>query len=75
MLNTTSMEGFNYTLTYTHIASNRSWTYGLKEKSGKEVLTSMKDLVETQLPKYGIQMAQYHADGAGELIGKHIRDY
>ena len=35
----------------------------------------MKDFVEVQPIAYGLRLRRYHADGAGELAGQHIRKY
>lgn len=75
VLNTPSMEGYKHGLQFKHGESKKVYVYGLVTKSGDEVLECMKDLVEVQLPADGITMKRYHADGAGELIGKHIRNY
>ena len=34
-----------------------------------------EDIVEVQLVQDELTMKMYHADGAGELIGRHIREY
>jgi hypothetical protein len=75
VLNTPSMEGFKHGLQFKHKDAKKVYVYGLVSKSGDEVLKCMKDLVEVQLVADGLQMKRYHADGAGELIGKHIRNY
>ena len=48
---------------------------GLHTKSGDYVLKCVKDLVEVQLVQDGLTIKRCHADGAGELIGWHIRKY
>jgi hypothetical protein len=75
LLNTASMEGYKHVLAFKHSDSKKMWIYGMKTKSGEEVLECIKNLVEVKLPQDGITMNRYHADGAGELIGKHVRTY
>lgn len=75
VLNTPSLEGYKHVLQFKHREAKKVYVYGLKTKSGDEVLQCLKDLVEIQLPADGLVMKRYHADGAGELIGKHIRNY
>ena len=74
-INTPSVEGFKYAVKYTDCATKMSWQWGLKPREGSELLTTMKKLVEEELPKHNIDMKHYHADGGKELISKSVREY
>jgi hypothetical protein len=68
-LNCPSRDGYLYVLVYTDHASKYTWLYGLKNKD--QANDCLQHLVEVRLPALGIQMRHYHADGAGELVGKN----
>ena len=75
VLNTPSMAGYKHVLVLKHSDAKKVWAYGLKTTCGEEVLKCMKDFVEVQLTADGLRLRRYHADGAGELVGQHIRKY
>ena len=58
-----------------HSDAKKVWAYGLRTKCIEVVLKCMKDFVEVQLTADGLRLRIYHADGAGELVGLHIRKY
>jgi hypothetical protein len=63
-------------LLFTCKGTKHIFPYGLKTRTEKDILWYVKDLVENVLPKFGAhRWKHYHADGAGELIGKSIKNY
>ena len=75
VLNTPSKEGYKHVFAFKHSDVRKVSVYGLHTKSGDKVLKCVKDLVEVQLVQVRLTMKRYHADGAGESIGTHIRNY
>jgi hypothetical protein len=59
--------------TFTDHASKYVTAYGLKKKS--EAIQNLKRFIETDSKKLGESIKHYHADGAGELVGKDTLDY
>jgi hypothetical protein len=76
-VNTPSREGYRYTLVFTDVATKEFWAYGLKNRTGDEVLACLKNLVEVKLRQYPGEhrLQHYHADGGAELLDKKIREY
>ena len=64
-------------LAFTDHATKELWEYGLVNRSGDEVLTCIKDLVENKLPTYGpgYRWQHYHADGGKELLDAKVKSY
>ena len=59
--------------TFTDHASKYVTAYGLKKKS--EAVKNLKKCIEIDSKKLGESVKHYHADGAGELVGRETLDY
>ena len=70
----TTIEGYNYVLTFTDHASKWSKSYPLSVRNSDAILSSLRDYVITELKPQGVRLKHYHADGGKELISKLIID-
>ena len=66
-------DGTSYVQTFTDHASKYVTAYGLKKKS--EALKNLEKYMEIDSKKLGDSVKHYHADGAGELVGRETLDY
>jgi hypothetical protein len=71
--NHAARDGTCYVQTFTDHASKYVTAYGLKKKS--EALQNLKKFIEIDGKKLGESVKHYHADGAGELVGRDTLDY
>jgi hypothetical protein len=65
--------GTSYVQTFTDHASKNVTAYGLKKKS--DAIDNLKKYVNVDCKKLGESVKHYHADGAGELVGRDTLDY
>jgi hypothetical protein len=73
MLNTTSLEGYNYVLLLEDNASKYVWSLPLKDRTAPETLTQLKSFLTHDLPALGIQLEHFfHSDGGSELISELV---
>jgi hypothetical protein len=72
--NHAARDGTSYVQTFTDHASKYVTAYGLKKKS--EASKNLeKYMMEIDSKRLGDSVKHYHADGAGELIGRETLDY
>jgi hypothetical protein len=75
-VNCPSRQGYRYVLLFTCKGTKYIFPYGLKTRSEPDILSCVKDLCESVLPRFGqIRWKHYHTDGAKELIGASIKNY
>ena len=76
-LNCPSRQGYRYVLMLTDVATKMIWEYPLVNRTGSDVLSCLKHLVECVLPGYpgNHQLLHYHADGGAELIDQSVKGY
>jgi hypothetical protein len=71
--NHAARNGTCYVQTSTDHASKYVTVYGLKKKS--EALENLKKYIASDSKKLGDSVKHYHADGAGELVGRDTLEY
>jgi hypothetical protein len=76
ILNTTSLEGYNYVLLLEDNASKYVWSFPLlKDRTAPEILTQLKTFLTHDLPALGITLEHCHSDGGSELISELMRTF
>ena len=69
-LNCPLRQGYKYVFVITNVATKMIWEFPLKTRSSEEVLSCVKNWVNTRLPMYPgtHRVLHYNADGSVELI-------